>query len=321
MNIQNILKNIFSIYNYRYYKIICIFGLKLKIFSKKNYKKVRNTLLKTYAQNNEIPCNAFNSLQKIIKQLEKKGFNLLDLENELILSNKKITIEVDRYPWIAKEVFYDELYKIPSSLIDKHKKYCVLDIGANRGYTDLYFADKNWVRRIDAFEIIPQTFNFALKNLALNKGLKKKINIYNYGLGAETKEIEALYLPNRDGISTINQEWLQTYAPKAAITANPMKVQLVQASFCLKDIIEHRDISNIIFKIDCEGAEYKILQELADNYPQLFEKIEIMIGDTHCGFEKFLKIIAPFNFKIIEALPEKNGCCAFLLCKRNKKQD
>lgn len=317
MNIKKLLKYIFSIYNDRFYKVICILGFKVKFFTKRNYKKCRQTLLKEYAKNHEVPEKAFNSLQKIIKNLEKKGFKLQDLDNQMILSNKRIKFETDSYALVAKEIFCDELYKIPLSLIDKHKKYCVLDIGANRGYTALYFADKNWVRRIDAFEIMPQTFNFALKNIALNEKLKKKINIYNYGLGADTKETEALCVPYRDGISTINQEWLQAYTPHAA-TAKPVTVQLVQASFFLKDLIEHRDIANIIFKIDCEGAEYEILQDLADNYPQLFEKIEIMIGETHCGFEKFLKIIAPFQFKIIEALPEKNGCCSFLLRKKEK---
>lgn len=315
MNSKKLLQNIFSIYNDRCYKIICILGFKLKFFTKKNYKKMRNSLLANYAKNNEIPEKTFNSLQKNIKKLEKKEFKLLDLDNQLILSNKRIKFKTDKYARVAKEIFYDEVYNFPRSLIDKHKKYCVIDIGANRGYTALYFANKNWVRRIDAFELIPETFNFALKNLELNKELKKKINIYNYGLGNDTKETEAFYLPNRDGISTINHEWLQSFSPDSIPIAASVKVQIVQASFFLQDLIEHRDISNIIFKIDCEGAEYEILQDLADNYPQIFDKIEIMTGETHSGFEKLLKIITPFKFKVAEAQLLKNEPCNFILCK------
>ncbi|MCD7879221.1 MAG: FkbM family methyltransferase [Candidatus Gastranaerophilales bacterium] len=319
MNILKIIRNIFSVYNQKYHKAICIFGIKIKFFNPKKYTQYKTTILKKYAEKQKLNDKAFKSLSDRIKNLESRGFKVQDLNKEIILSNKRIRIATDSYAWIAQEVFYDELYKLPKSLLKKNTEYCVLDIGANRCYTALYFADKKWCKRVDSFEIMPQTFKLALKNIKLNnRFLQNKIYAYNLGLGSENKEIEALYIPNRDGISTSNLEWLKSYAPNVVQKGKPTECKIVQASVFLKELIEQHNISNIIFKIDVEGVEYDILQDLADNYPEIFKKIEIMIGDTHCGFEKFLKIVAPFNFKIVEAKPETNGSCSFILINNRK---
>ncbi|MGN1153456.1 MAG: FkbM family methyltransferase [Candidatus Gastranaerophilaceae bacterium] len=316
MNFIKKISYIFSVYNQKYHKVICILGIKIKIFNFKKYIQYKESILKKYAKKHKLSDKAFKSLSDRIKNLETKGFRLQDLKNEIILSNKKIKIATDRYAWIAQEVFFDEIYKIPTALLKNNTKYCVFDIGSNRCYTALYFADKKWCKQVYSFEIMPQTYKLAMKNLKLNnKYLQNKIQAYNLGLGAENKEVEALYIPNRDGISTLNLEWLESYAPKVVTKAKSTKCKIIQASTFLRDLIEQQNISNIIFKIDVEGAEYDILQDLADNYPAIFEKISIMIGDTHCGFEKFLRIIAPFNFKIIDAQPEMNNSCSFLLNK------
>ncbi len=318
MLLLKIIRYIFSIYNEKYHKIICIFGLKIKFCCFAKYQKYRNKIIDNYALKTKLSDKATKILIDRIKNLEKINFKVIDLNNEIILSNKKIKIATDRYAWIAQEVFFDELYKIPKNILKKNVKYCVLDIGANRCYTALYFANKKWSRCIYSFELIPQTYKLAKKNINLNnKYLQNKIRLYNLGLSAKTGEIDALYFPYRDGISSSNIDWLKSYAPKALKRARLTKCKVVQASKFLKDLIKQHDISNIIFKIDVEGAEYEILSDLAVNYPEIFEKIEILIGDTHCGFEEFLRIIAPYNFKIIEACPQSNGSCSFLLVKNN----
>ena len=163
---------------------------------------------------------------------------------------------------------------------------------------------------------MPQTFKFALKNFALNTTIKKKINIYNYGLGNDTEEIKAFIVPYRDDLSTVSQDWLQSCCPHLAADAQPISVQLVQASFCLKDLMEHREISNIILKIDANGAEHEILQDLADNFPKIFEEIKIITGKTYSELDTILKILTPFNFKLVSAQPKERGC-SFLLSKQN----
>ena len=163
----------------------------------------------------------------------------------------------------------------------------------------------------------PQTYNFALENLKINKkNISNKITLFNCGLSSENKEIQTLYLPNRDGISTYNVDWLNEYAPKSIQKSMLINCKIEKASEKLKQLIEENSINNIIFKIDVEGAEYEIMQDLAINYPDIFNKIEILVGDTHCGFEPFLKIITPFDFKIIEACPSEKGTCSFIMVRK-----
>lgn len=286
------------------------------MFSKHDDSNTIQATIEAYAQRHALSENTFNELKENITNLEEKGFHLQELDNELIVSNDSINFKVDTGT-TAQEIFCDELYKIPPSLLEKHKTYCVFDIGANRGYSALYFAAQKWVKRIDAFEIMPQTFKFALENLALNKkDVKKKINIYNYGLGKDTEEIKAFLVPYRDDLSTVNQEWLQSCAPHLAADAQPVSVQLVQASFCLKDLMEHREISNIILKIDANGAEHEILQDLADNFPKIFDEIKIITGKTYSELDAILKILTPFNFKLVSTQPKESGC-SFLLSNQN----
>lgn len=286
------------------------------MFSKQNNNSQNQSIIETYAKNHELSEDAKKALWESITAFEEKGFQLQDLENALVVSNKNVQFEINSNPFTAEEVFCAEKYNIPLSLIDTRKNYCVVDIGANRGYSALYFAAQKWVRRIDAFEIMPQTFKFALKNFALNTTIKKKINIYNYGLGNDTEEIKAFIVPYRDDLSTVSQDWLQSCCPHLAADAQPISVQLVQASFCLKDLMEHREISNIILKIDANGAEHEILQDLADNFPKIFEEIKIITGKTYSELDTILKILTPFNFKLVSAQPKERGC-SFLLSKQN----
>lgn len=286
------------------------------IFSTHGKNKLKQSIIETYAKKHELSESALANLKDNITHLEEKGFQLQELDNELIVSNGTVKFKADA-SLAAQEIFCDELYKIPPSLLGKHKTYCVFDIGANRGYSALYFAAPKWVRRIDAFEIMPGTFKLALKNLALNQqDIKKKINIYNYGLSNDTEEAEAFSVPYRDDISTVNQKWLQSCYPHLAAGAQPTSVQLVQASFCLKDLMEHREISNIILKIDVNGTEQEILQDLADNFPKIFDEIKIITGKTYSELDAILKILTPFNFKLVSTQPKESGC-SFLLANQN----
>ena len=161
MNFHKIIRSIFSVYNQKYHKVICILGIKIKIFCPAKYTKYKDEILNKYSSKHKLSDKAFKSLSERITNLESKGFKVEKLKNEIILSNKRIRIATDRYAWIAQEVFYDEFYKLPKTLIKKNKNYCVLDIGANRCYTALYFADKKWCKRVDSFEIMPQTYKLA----------------------------------------------------------------------------------------------------------------------------------------------------------------
>ena len=217
------------------------------------------------------------------------------------------------YPWIFIEIFGDEIYKFKKD-IDSSKKYTVFDIGANRGYASLYFAQKDYVKDIYAFELVPQTFEFLQKNIDLNPKYKDKIHPYCFGLGKEDCEI-IYYSDGRDyAISMCKEAILKTNNNIENIKEQKAKIK--KTSNVLKQIIEENSIENIILKIDVEGAEYDIFDDLVENYPEIFDKIVKIVGETHLGFDKFYEKIENYGFEVIWSEPHENGTCLFELCKR-----
>lgn len=250
----------------------------------------------------------------IHEALEKKGFILSEIENmHLLYNNGKLKFKTDIFfPWIAYEIFVDNLYQFRNvNSLEELIKYPVFDIGANRGYATLYFASQEWCEHVYAFELISETADLAEENYNINKNLKQKISLYKFGLAAKTGKIEAKYLPGRDGISSMNSEFLENYAPEERDHGILKEYSVYSASVILKNIIDENSLDKIIIKIDVEGAEYEIFEDLALNYPEIFDKIYKIIGDTHLGFEKYFNIVEPFGFKVIWKNPCSNNTCPF----------
>lgn len=258
-----------------------------------------------------------NYVSKILKQKHYEIKNFDVEKQEVVFSNGDINILSDvQYPWIAGEVFATDIYNFKTD-IDKTKKYSVLDIGANRCYASIYFAQKDWVKDVYAFELVENTAKFAQKNIDINLKYKNKIFLYPFGLGKEDKEITIETLPHRDGCNTIEQSFFDSYMPDERGKGIFQTCKIKKSSQIIKKIVEENKIENIIFKIDAEGAEYDILEDLRDNFPEIFNKIEILVGDTHLGFEKFYNILPENKFKIVYANKQEDGCCPFEIIKTN----
>lgn len=246
-------------------------------------------------------------------------FKISNIKKNIVkFENNKISFLVDAiYPWIANEIFKEEIYKIHYEKFDYQKKYTVFDIGSNHGYASLYYANQPWVKKVYAFELFPQTFKFAEKSIKTNrKDIQKKIKRFNFGLSNISNTIESYYLKNRDGISSLNLNFLNNYAPKEINNIKKTKCKVRKASEVLKKLIEKNKIENIIFKIDVEGAEYDIIENLSINYPEIFDKIDLIVGDTHLGFEEFIKYIPEDKFSVEWKNPLNNGTCAFEIIRK-----
>lgn len=250
-----------------------------------------------------------------------RGFCLERLEDDiLLLDNGSIKIKVDmRYPVIAWEIFAEHIYGLPKMIVGE-RTYSVLDIGANRGYSALYFASLEYVEYVFSFELFPDIAKKAAENLALNPHLKSKIHFHNFGLGAADGTIMAHYLPERDGISSAHLSFLEQYAPEERERIEIQQCTIKPASLVLRDCIESNTLGHIIVKIDVEGAEYEIMQDLSRHYPQMFAHVDIIMGDTHSGFIKLLDILRPYGYDVYMAQPHANGTCPFILIKQGLLQ-
>jgi FkbM family methyltransferase len=233
-----------------------------------------------------------------------------------ILGNNSIRFIVDiNYSYIAYEIFSLGIYNFHyNNIISANKKYTVFDIGANRGYSALFFAEKEWCKDVYGFEIIPQTYNYAMENINLNPNYKTKIYFFDYGLGAEDKDVTVQHLSHRDGISSMVPEFLQNYAPNEKTIT--MCVQIRKASETLRQIILENAVDDIIIKVDAEGAEYQIFDDLIQSFPEIFSKVKMIVGETHLGFDTFYNKIKPFGFEAVWTEPHNNGTCPFEIIRK-----
>lgn len=260
--------------------------------------------------------------KKYIKWLLKfnteSNYRIVKVQNDIITyvgNGVKFLVKAE-YPWIALEIFLENVYKIKFEQFDYTKKYTLIDIGCNNGYASLFFAKEHWVKDIYAFELFPETLEFAKKSVSLNKfKIKNKIKFFNYGLANDNTTL-MVYSDGRDYANTTKKEaLLKTSQNPENIKTFPCNVK--KASTILKEMIEKNKIKNIIFKIDVEGAEYDIIEDLSNNYPEIFSKIDIIVGETHLGFDKFTKYL-PKEYKVIWKEEHDNGTCPFEIINSNK---
>ncbi|WP_295161183.1 FkbM family methyltransferase [uncultured Brachyspira sp.] len=310
---------LFSIENKDLFTVVTIFWIKISVKSKKlMQQKINNLELKEKMYLNNIENLILKELkirnifidEKINKHLipfYENNIEILKYDNEndiLYLNKENINFITDtHYPWMIREVLCDNIYEIDKSLF-KYNEYVVFDIGCNRGYATLFFASKDYCKSIYSFELMEPTYQYAVKNAEFNPNLKDKIHLYNYGLGNKNETIECLYFPHRDGISSMKQDFITYYDPNELNNAKKIKSSIKKASETIKDIITKNNIKEkIIIKIDVEGAEYDIFNSLIDEYPELFEQVEIIIGDFHLGRQGIDKKL--HNFGFIDIAPPK----------------
>lgn len=249
-------------------------------------------------------------------RLVERGFKLEyynGLEQDILFSNNTISLWIDcLYYGIYREIFWENIYGAIDNYVKKNN-YTVIDIGANRGYASIWFANKKWCEKVIAYELIPENCRKMKRNLEVNKKLKIVLN--EFGLGAETKKSKAYFFPFRDAISTTYKEFIDVYAPNQADKANIIDVTIKKASeeFKLLHNCEH-----IIIKIDVEGAEYDILQELSDNYSDFFKKVDYIIGDAHMGLERLSQILCKFGFKLVDSYYTDDAVAPFLYMREDE---
>lgn len=131
-----------------------------------NFKKIGDSSV--YA---ELPLASKIEVKKILKnryetyliynimdttyRLRDQGFKLEQyngLEKDILFSNKAISLWIDcMYYGIYREIFWENIYGAIDNYV-KNIKYTVIDIGANRGYASIWFANKKWCEEVIAYE-------------------------------------------------------------------------------------------------------------------------------------------------------------------------
>ena len=257
-----------------------------------NKKRIRRELIK--------PLEKFGDLENFNLLVQAKNY-ILNLDNKfdnlnivnhkegfiVSFSDLKIYVESLEEFHILNEVFINEDYRF----INKNNAI-LIDIGANIGITSLFFSKFNYIYKIYGFEPIQETYKQAIYNLQLNKNIHKVEWIKNIGLGKDDRKETFLFDKNTKGNTGVRGLLSPSYTNnRGAIETD---VLICDASVEIINILNENKDKKVIVKMDCEGAEYEILDNLYKS--GVINKIDVILLEWH---DK--------GFKLIEDILLKSG--------------
>ena len=202
-------------------------------------------------------------------------------ENRMILKTEDdIVLSTNNHIWTLMEINGLNEYVIPQLFY--FDDFVVFDIGMNRAYASLKFANFSNCSKVYGFEIDEFTYQIALDNIRLNPRLEDKIKTFNFGLSDNVETVDLYYIEGYDGLNTMmkdftkNQPVLNHFEEKINVKQAEVKI----ASEVISDIIKSDKITaKKILKIDTEGAEYKIIKDLLNS--NILSQMDVILGEGH----------------------------------------
>ncbi len=180
------------------------------------------------------------------------------------------------------------------NLLSKNN-FVVFDIGMNIGISSLFFALNKNVGKIYSFEPVVTTYNQAMYNLGLNPTYSHKIEAFNFGLGGASRVEQVLYHSQAKGNCGIRLESSLVIDKK---DAKEIEITIKDASAILPDLMAKHSGQQKVLKIDCEGAEYEILQKL--NEANMLKDIDVLLIEWHDKGAKILEDLLTANdFRVV----------------------
>lgn len=226
-------------------------------------------------------------LQKIKNILvsKKNEFRKLGVINGINLNYVSNKSELN----LLKDIFYNREY---SDYFPFYTKATIIDIGAHYGYFSI-FASKNLDKSSRIFSIEPSSTNFNQLNTNIKDCKVTNVNSFNMAIGKEQGEVK-LYKSK-----SVNHSIFKDYS----LLKKNLGYEDVKTN-TLENIIKNNNLDKIDFlKMDCEGAEYSILE----NTPTyIFDKIQTIslefhdLKDNNNTAQKILDILTENNFKIVK---------------------
>ena len=200
------------------------------------------------------------SYPKVYFKLLKDEYVIFETKNNL-----KIKIRVNSTDLMAlTNVWMINEYEIEKFKIKKDD--IMIDVGAHIGLFSLLASKSCFAGKIFSYEPINENFEMLIQNIKSNK--LKNIFPFNLAVSKNTSNVK-LFLDKDESAHSIFQK-------------NTSYVTV--ESISLQKIFDDNDINFCkILKLDCEGAEYEIIDSLPDKY---FEKIQNMIIEYHLADSK-----------------------------------
>ncbi|GEO07605.1 FkbM family methyltransferase [Segetibacter aerophilus] len=213
----------------------------------------------------------FDGYNKYCWKFIENGFRFVFTENDLFIEIGDLKIKIDTVQelYIINEVFLENTYKIESS-----SDYVVFDIGMNVGITSLYLSSLKNIKDIYGFEPFKPTFDCATANVGYNTRHMSKIHLNNFGLSNVNSFINLGYDPKNKGNLGVKTVGVVENDGK-----NVEQIELRKASECLRPLVDKHSTDRFIIKLDCEGSEYDIIENLDQEL--MLEKFDVFMIEWH----------------------------------------
>ncbi len=171
----------------------------------------------------------------------------------------------------------------------------LFDIGMNSGIATLYFASMKNVKAVYSFEPFRKTYDKAVRNIEMNsEQVREKIKAYPIGLsdrnyesceiGFSIDDSTAMRLDKNTGKSDDSD------SDKVSIRKFSEIFQKI-----LAENVETDPVPIVVCKVDCEGSEYPVFQDMDEN--GILSRIDLIILETHDGGERgILSLLQKYGY-------------------------
>ena len=204
---------------------------------------------------------------------------------------------------IANELFLDRQYRYCDEVI-KNARHGVIDIGGHLGFFSLYASLLN--ARVPIYSFEPHLGNFELLKKNLKDNRVRNVTAKNLAVSNAVGEVELL----------LSKEDLNHSIVRAIEPTN--EVQKVQTITLEKIFDRHRLGQVDLLKIDCEGAEFSILE---DSPPAIFDRVSHIFLEYHDwvpgkNHRDLKKLLEARGYKVQDFPNSKMKELGFLWCQR-----
>jgi FkbM family methyltransferase len=256
-------------------KLIYSFVAKLgyKIENRKKEKKRTIEFLNQFDSkiNKFLLIKSVKFIENILQSFP--DLKIRDHDCGLIFEFNDLNIYVESYEeiLIINEIFIEKDYDFFTN-----EKIVLIDIGANIGLASIFFSQKKNISKIYAFEPVEKTYNQALINFKMNKHFLKVEKFKNYGLAKGDRKDIFLFNNNVKGNTGVRGSLSSSFVASMVIE---VEVELRNVTTEIEKIIIENPNSKIAIKMDCEGGEYEIFENLEDT--GCIKKIDYLVMEWH----------------------------------------
>ncbi|MEM1859890.1 MAG: FkbM family methyltransferase [Metallosphaera sp.] len=195
------------------------------------------------------------------------------------------------------EIFLDNSYNY-----DVRNKV-VIDVGASNGDSSIFFA-KRGAKRIIALEPDEESYALATRNVEASR-VGDQVILLNKALSSQRGKITLYVYENSVNGNSID--------PQNMVKLGERVIPKTVESVTLTELLDMaKDETVGLLKMDCEGCEYSVLNNLDR---EAFERIEAIFMEYHNGLQNLKSILESNGFQV-EVIGENNRKMGYIRARK-----